>query len=304
MPSNRVILPGGSGFLGRALAADLIARGYDVVILSRSPNPNASPIREVAWDGKTLGPWVETFEGAAAVVNFAGKNVNCRYTPENLREIDASRVDSVRAVGAAINGCTVKPKVWIQSASLAIYGDAGDRVCDELAPPGDGIPPATCLKWEGTFDATPTPGVRRVLLRISFVLGRDEGALKTLANLTRLFLGGTVGSGRQYISWLHLRDMNRMLLRAIEDDAIDGVYNASAPKPVTNATFMRGRRRAMGRPWSPPTPAWAVHVGSFFMRTEPVLALTGRRGVPRRFVDQGFTFEFPELRAALGDLLR
>lgn len=304
MNSPRVILAGGTGFLGRSLAKALVTRGYEVVILTRSPHSESGPAMEVAWDGRTLGPWADSLDGAAAVVNLAGKNVNCRYTPANLREINESRTDSVKVIGEAIRRCATKPKVWVQTASLAIYGDAGDRPCDESAPPGDGVPVQTCLLWEGAFAATPTPGVRRVGLRIGFVLGRGEGALGMLARLTRWGLGGRVGSGRQFISWVHVRDMDRVFVRAIEDEAMEGVYNVCAPAPVTNAAFMRELRHALHRPWSPPAPAWAVTVGSFFLRTEPVLALTGRRGVPKRLAGAGFHFEFTDLRGALHDLLR
>jgi NAD dependent epimerase/dehydratase family enzyme len=139
-----------------------------------------------------------------------------------------------------------------------------------------------------------------VLLRISFALGGDGGVLGTLATLTRCFLGGRVGSGRQYISWIHIDDLVAVVLRAIDDPSMNGTYAVATPNPVTNAEFMRELRRALHRPWSPPTHAWAVHVGAFLMRTEPVLALTGRRVLPRRLLDAGFTFRYPMLPAALG----
>lgn len=320
--NKRVVLTGGSGFLGRALARHLVAKEYEVMILTRSPPPmptgtattptsaagrdDGTPagVRYVRWDGRTVdGEWAKHLAGARAVVNLAGKNVNCRYTRRNLREIDESRVDSVRAVNTAIAHCDAPPAVLVQAATLAIYGDAGDRVCDETAPLGDGIPPTTAKKWEQAFDATPTPNTRRVLLRISFALGRDGGALRTLAGLTRCFLGGPAGSGRQYISWIHIEDLCRLFLWAIENDQASGVYNATSPNPVTNAAFMRELRRVLRRPWAPPTPAPLVHVGCFLMRTEPVLALTGRRGVPARLLGQGFTFEHPTLPETLHDLL-
>ena len=306
MTRNRVILAGGSGFLGRALAARLVSLGYDVVVLSRSPAAQSAATAGATfarWDGRTLGDWARHLEGARAVVNFTGRNVNCRYTERNLREIDESRVDSVKVMAAAINGCRDKPLVLVQAATTAIYGDAGERVCDEDAPAGEGIPPATAKKWEGAFAAHPTPGVRRVLLRISFALGTGGGALPVLAGLTKWFLGGAAGSGRQYISWIHLDDLTRLFVWAIENERAEGLYNATSPGPVTNKQFMRELRRALHRPWSPPTPAPLVHVGCFFMRTEPVLALTGRRCVPARLLREGFTFEYPTLPEALREVL-
>ncbi|NBN95956.1 MAG: TIGR01777 family protein [Verrucomicrobia bacterium] len=302
MSQRRIILAGGSGFLGRALAERLVASGDEVIVLTRHPYAARQGYREVFWDGRTLGPWAETFEGAHAVVNFAGKNVNCRYTPEALAEINASRVDSVKVVAEAIRRCARPPQAWVQTGSMAIYGDAGDRLCDEDAPPGEGIPVDTCLRWEKAFEESPTPGVRRTWLRISFVLGRSAGALRFLEVLTKCFLGGTVGSGRQYISWIHEEDMIRVFLRAIDDASMQGVYNVATPHAVPNATLMSELRRVLRRPWCPPTPAWLMPLGCWLFRTEPVLALTGRRGVPSRLLAEGFRFTYPELPGALDHL--
>ena len=299
---KRVVIAGGSGFIGRALARALREREYDVVVLTRTPRRPG----EIRWDGRTVdGGWLRAVDGAHAVVNLAGKNVNCRYTRRNLAEIDQSRVDAVRAMGEAIARCTSPPRVLVQASTTAIYGDAGDAWCDESTPPGTGVPVDTATKWEGAFDAAaPTPPqTRRVVLRMSFALGAGGGVLGTLSVLTRCFLGGRVGGGRQYISWIHIDDLMRMFLRAIEDDSLEGTFVASGPTPVTNAVFMRALRRAHRRPWSPPTPAWAVHVGAFLMRTEPVLALTGRRAMPRRFLDAGFEFRFTDVDAALRDIV-
>jgi uncharacterized protein (TIGR01777 family) len=303
-PRPRVVLAGGSGFLGQALAGDLIARGYDVAVLTRTPRAQPVRVREAAWDGRTLGPWAELLDGAAAAVNLTGRSVNCRYTAANQREIIDSRIDSVRAVGAAIARCARPPAAWVQAGSLAIYGDAGARVCDESAPHGRGFSVDVCERWENAFAEHRTPGTRKTLLRIGFALGRGGGALVPLARLARFGLGGTVGSGRQYISWLHVHDLNAMFRWAIERADVAGTYNATGPSPVTNAEFMRALRRALRRPWSPPTPAPLVHLGAFLMRTEPSLALTGRRCVPARFAAQGFTFAHADVRETLRDVLR
>ncbi len=166
----------------------------------------------------------------------------------------------------------------------------------------DGFPVETCLLWEKAFEESPTPQTGRVILRIGFVLGKSGGALQMLARLAKLGLGGTVGSGRQYISWIHSLDMNRLFLSAIEREQMSGVFNATSPQPVTNAEFMRELRRAVNRPWSPPVPNWAVHIGSRLMGTEACLALTGRRCAPKRLQDNGFSFNFPVLRDALTDI--
>ena len=302
MTTKRCVLAGGSGFLGTALADELVLKGYEVIVLTRSPTNATGKVRYVKWDGKALGEWLETIDGSEAVINFTGKSVNCRYTPENCREIRSSRVDSVKILAEAIGRCKNPPKAWVQCASLAIYGDTGERTCDENAVPGEGFSAETCLLWEQAFDSVQLPATRKVLFRIGFVLGRNEGALGTLAKLVKFYLGGTVGNGRQYISWLHQRDLNQMFLWGIERTETRGVFNAASPTPVTNAEFMRELRRVLNRPWSPTVPAWAVRLGARMMGTEAELALTGRRCVPTRFQEKGFHFMYPVLREALEDL--
>jgi len=303
MSGRRIVLAGGSGFLGRALAGELARAGYEVIVLARKAGKSSTRVRQVVWDGRTQGEWARELEGAAAVVNLAGRSVDCRHTPKNRREIVESRVRSVEAVGRAIRACEVPPKVLVQAGSLAIYGDAGRRVCDEGAPAGRGFPVEVCLRWEHAFNSLDLPATRKVLLRIGFVLGRDGGALPRLARLARLHLGGTTGEGRQYISWLHVRDFCRLVLWSVERDDARGVFNATGPSPVTNAEFMCELRCALKRPWSPRVPAWLVRLGSFLMRTEADLALTGRRCIPDRLVERNFKFIYTNLEGALADLL-
>ncbi|MCA1620802.1 MAG: TIGR01777 family oxidoreductase [Acidobacteria bacterium] len=300
---GRVVLAGGSGFLGRALAGEFARAGYEPVVLTRRPAKN-SRVRQVEWDGRTVGAWARELEGAAAVVNLTGRSVDCRHTPKNRREIVESRVGSVEAVGRAIRGCAEPPEVLVQAASLAVYGDAGRRVCDETAPAGRGFPVEVCRLWERAFDSVELPGTRKVLLRIGFVLGRDGGALPTLARFARLYLGGTIGGGHQYISWLHERDFCRLVLWCVERPEAEGVFNATGPSPVTNAEFMCELRCALRRPWSPRTPAWLVRLGAFLMRTEAPLALEGRRCIPDRLVESHFKFLYTNLESALADLLQ
>ena len=304
MNRRRIILAGGSGFIGRAIARELDRRGADVVILTRTPRLPCGNVRDVAWNGRTIDDgWLRELDGAAAVINLAGKNVNCRYTRRALDEIDRSREQAVRAVNQAINRCTRPPPVLIQASTTAIYGDAGERICDESTPPGEGIPVHTATKWERAFESIPTPHTRRVILRMPFVLGRDGGVLGMLATMARCFLGGTVAHGRQYISWVHIDDLLRIVLRAIEDERMTGIYITATPGAVTNAEFMRELRRAVRRPWSPPVLAVMVRFGCFLLRTEPVLALTGRRAIPKRLAELGFRFEHPDLPEALRSLL-
>ncbi len=302
MSKKRIVLAGGSGFLGRALATEWLARDCEVVVLTRSPRARNDGVKEILWDGKNSGDWVQSLDGAEAVVNLAGRSIQCRYTPENLRELVASRVDSVLAIAAAIGRAAQPPRVWVQAGAVGFYGDSKDHLCDETSPAGNDALAGICQPWEAAFNSASAPKTRRVLLRIGFVLGRDGGALPVLAGLAKWFLGGTVGGGEQFISWIHVGDLSRMFIEAVERDELAGTFNAVGPNPVTNRDFMRELRRALHRPWSPPAPAWAVKVGSRLMGTEPSLALAGCRVAPRRFLEAGFKFQFPELPGALKNL--
>ncbi len=296
------MLAGGSGFLGRSLAQMLLREGFEVAVLTRSARSNGSPVRFAEWDGKSVDAWASLLENSRAVINLSGKSVNCRYTPAARAEILNSRVDSVRALGEAIAGCKRPPPVFIQAGSLAIYGNAGDRICTEDSPLTSGFSADVCRQWEAAFDTLPLPQTRKVLLRIGFALKRGEGALRTLENLTRFNLGGTIGSGRQYISWIHIADLDRMFRSALEREELSGVFNASGPAPVCNARFMCELRSALHRPWSPPVPAWLARLGARAMGTEGDLALHGFRCLPKRFCEAGFDFDFTTLRDALADL--
>lgn len=299
---NRVVIAGGSGFIGSALAAEWTKRGCEVVVLTRSPRRREDGVVEAEWDGEHLGEWIKHIDGAAAVINLAGKNINCPHTPATVRELTASRVNAVNAIGAAIFHVAQPPKVWVQAGAIGFYGDQKDRACDEQSPAGLGTLAEICGQWEGAFDVAKAPKTRKVLLRIGFVLGREGGALPVLAKLTRWFLGGRAGNGKQFLSWIHISDLVRMFVDAIEQEAAVGTYNAVGPKPVTNGEFMAELRDVLHRPWSPPAPAWAIRIGARLMKSEPSLALTGCRAMPKRWGGAGFTFEFSDLRRALKNL--
>lgn len=302
---TRIVLAGGSGFIGRHLATHLVSLGQQVVILTRNTSQihtTTPSIQEVAWDGKTLGTWARQLDGAKALVNLAGRNVNCRYHRKNRDAILHSRLDSARVLGEALATCKKPPAVWVQAATLAIHGDRGDKRLTEDSPTGLSFSPDVARAWEAAVDAAALPHMRKVILRISFALGTDGGALPTLANLARLGLGGTVGSGQQYYSWIHIDDLCRIFQLAIDNPQMSGVYNATSPLPVRNAAFMQRLRQAVNRPWSPPAPAWAIHIGCFLMRTEAELALRSRYGVPQRLIDMGFAFDYPDLDAAMDNL--
>jgi len=302
MSGKRIVIAGGSGFIGSALAREFSARGNEVVILTRSPRPRRDGVREVVWDSEHAGEWIHFLDGADALINLTGKNINCPHTPENLRGILASRVSSVNVLTAALAQIKTPPSVWVQASAVGFYGDTRNESCDENSPAGTDALAEICRQWESAFATAHLPKTRKVTLRIGFVLGRDGGALPVLARLTKLFLGGAVGSGRQYISWIHLADLVAMFVAAVGQESLTGTFNAVAPNPATNAEFMRELRRGLHRPWSPPAPEFAVRLGARLMKSEPSLALASQRCAPKRFLETGFEFQFPQLRRALDNL--
>lgn len=301
----KIVIAGGSGFLGLNLARHVAAESHEVVILSRRAPATDSRWRHMEWDGRTLGAWSSALDGADALVNLAGRTVDCVKTPDHCDEILRSRVESTRVLGLALREVGSPPPVWAQMSTAHIYGDPPNARCDEDSATGYGLAPFVGHAWEGEFERAALPSMRRVILRTSFVLGREGGALARLAKLARFGLGGRSGHGRQGISWIHERDMNRLFERAITDDSMRGVYIATAPEPVSNAEFMRELRTTIGMPIGLPAPAALVRIGApLVMRTDPELALYGRYCVSRRLREEGFEFEFPGLRGALRELYR
>ena len=242
-------------------------------------------------------------EGAHALVNLTGKPVNCRQTARNRDQILRSRVEPTEVLGDALRLVYRPPAVWVQAASLAIYGDAGDRLCEESAYVPDEYPTDVCVAWEEALGRAIRPEMRWAVLRIGFVLGSGDGALGTLARLARLGLGGRIGSGNQWISWIHLEDMMRLFLEAIRNPSVHGICNAAGLQPVKNAEFMETLRKTLGVPVGLPSPAWLVRAAAPLMNADPDLALNGRRGLPCRIHGLGFRFQFHELEDALADLL-
>lgn len=306
--AGRVVIAGGSGFLGVSLATHLAARGAEVVILSRRPPRPVGPWRHVTWDARSLGNWRQELNGALALVNLAGRSVDCIKTPDHQDEILRSRVEATRTLGLAVRHISSPPPVWVQMSTAHIYGDPETEICDEDSAFGYGLAPFVGRAWEAAFRDSVLPAQRGVVLRTSFVIGRDRGAgggaLARLRLIARCGLGGRVGSGRQGMSWLHETDLNRLIEQAIADSTMQGAYIASSPNPVSQQVFMRELRRAMSVPIGLPAYSWMVRVGApWILRTDADLALYGRYVISKRLNDAGFRFEFPDLPAALRDLL-
>jgi uncharacterized protein (TIGR01777 family) len=302
--TKRVILAGGSGFIGGALAKEFSARGFEVVVLTRTPRVRPDGIVELFWDAKNPGDWARELDGAEAIINLTGKNINCPHTPENLRAITASRVDSANVIAAVIQKCAVPPRVWVQASAIGFYGDTADQICDENSANGNDTLSKICREWESACVSAETKKTQKVILRIGVVLGREGGALPVLTRLTKFFLGGAAGNGKQFVSWIHLSDLVAMFVAAVENEKLSGTFNAVAPNAVTNAELMRELRQVLHRPWSPPAPAFAIKLGAKIMGSEPSLALISQRVAPKRFLDAGFKFQFPEIAPALAGLTK
>lgn len=308
-----VVIAGGSGALGRLIAGDLLCRRHDVVLLTRSPD-GTLPYRQVRWDGRTVGPWAGELEAkgdaGVALVNLAGRLVDVRPTPASVALLRTSRVESTHALVSASQQLQRPLVSWLQASTTAIWSDSGEERITETTPlPADGgLPQMTGVAqpWEAAVEGARTEHLH--LLRTSIVLDRDAPALQVLARLTRAGLGGRVGSGQQWFSWIHRDDWVRVARAALGlEPGItlpDGPVVAAAPEPVRNAELMAGLRRVLRRPAAPPTPAALLHVGAVALRSDPALALTGRHCTSQVLADAGFDFDHPRLEEALADLYR
>lgn len=292
--SLQVVLFGGSGFLGGGLKDRLVGLGHSVTVIGRGPATEHPGWRSVQWDARSLGPWVDDLDGVDVIVHLAGKRVDCRPTSPNIDELIESREGTVRLVGQALDGRSDRPSVWVQLSSLARFGDAGDEIIDETTtPPNDGPRQQVevCRRWEQAFDEASGGIERRVLVRPAISIGgAGDPATAQLTRLARFGLGGRVGSGRQWVSWIAADDMFEILTRAVVDPTMSGLYHATSPNPVQNAELMAAYRSAVGRRFGLRSPAWIATVGAWILGSDPALALTGRRCVPTRLLEQGFEF--------------
>jgi uncharacterized protein (TIGR01777 family) len=294
------------------LARHLHEQGHVVTVLARHSKP--APWAMLGWDGLTTGPWVEAFDGADVCINLAGRSVNCRYTDANRREIYESRIRSTHLLGQVIAASQAPPRVWLNASTATIYRHALDRPMDEETGELGGQEPhapdtwrfsiKVAKDWEQAFFASATPRTRKVAMRSAITFSPDRGGVfALLSQLARVGLGGTNGSGRQFVSWIHDADFLRAVDLLIADDAWTGVVNLASPQPLPNRDFMRALRRAWGMPVGLPAAAQMIEAAAFFLRTESELILKSRRVVPTRLLQAGFTFHFPDWAAAARDLV-
>ncbi|TCZ69312.1 TIGR01777 family oxidoreductase [Flaviaesturariibacter aridisoli] len=301
---QKIVMAGGTGFLGNVLAQHFRYSCRELVVLTRKPQAPARNIRYVAWDGATTGAWAQELEGADALVNLCGKPVDCRYNAANRAEILRSRIEPTRALGTAVSACNRPPALWINGTSATIYRHAEDRPQTERdGACGSGFSVDVCQAWEAAFFETETPGTRKVALRTSFVLGRREGAFPRFRSLVLGGLGGRQGSGKQMVSWIHEQDFARIVQWLLEHPELKGAINATAPVPVPNRVLMQTIRSACGIPLGLPAPAWLLRIAARLMGTEAELLLKSRWVVPERLQESGFRFYFETLPYAVNDLV-
>jgi hypothetical protein len=308
----RIVIPGGSGQVGQVLARHFHSEGHDVTVLTRSPKP--APWRTITWDGASAGDWEQSLDGSDVCINLAGRSVNCRYDPANRSEILSSRVNSTRILGKVIAALAHPPAVWLNSSTATIYRHELERPNDELTGVLGGNEPGApdtwnfsigiARAWEAAFHETPTPRTRKVALRSAMTFSPDRGGVfDVFLSLVRRGLGGAVGSGRQYVSWIHDTDYIRAVEFLVANDSLDGAVNLASPNPLPNRDFQRALSEAWGTRIGLPTTEWMVGVGTFFMRTESELVLKSRRVVPTRLLAAGFTFQHPTWPEAARDLV-
>ncbi len=302
----KIVIAGGTGYLGQLIAESFHQDNWDVVLLSRSSNPGNKIGRSVYWDAKSLGEWTEELESAQVLLNLTGRSIDCRHNAANREEILNSRVYSTRVLGEAVSIAKSPPPCWLNASSMALYGQLWGNAPahTELSSlQSGGFLEDVTVAWEEEFLKWKREGVRQVALRISFVLGRASGAFPLLKMLTKYGLGGAQGSGKQWVSWLHEKDWVGIIRFLIENENMNGAVNLAAPNPLMNKEFMKALRSK----FAPlgigfPAPSFGVKLGCFLLGSAPDLALQSRKVVSGKLNDSSYEFYFPDLAPAISDL--
>ncbi len=294
-----IIIAGGTGFLGQVLENHFINKGFEIKILTRNPKKE----NHIYWNAMDLDHWTETLENAEAIINLAGKSVDCRYNDKNKKRIFNSRIDSTKILGEAVKQCEIPPKVWLNSSTATIYRHSLDKEMTEAnGEIGDDFSMNIAKSWEQAFNESNTPKTRKVILRTSIVLGKNGGAFVPLKRLAKFGLGGKQGSGNQKVSWIHEIDFARIVSYLIANNH-SGIFNAVSPSPVSNSDFMKTLRKALKIPFGLPQPKWLLELGARIIKTETELVLKSRNVIPKRLKDLGFNFQYSNLEMAFQNLL-
>lgn len=304
----KYVIAGGSGFLGKPLTRELMAKGHEVVVLTRGVARSAAGIRQVSWPGAPGGSdttWEREIDGADGVVNLAGAGIaDERWSTARKQELRQSRIDSTRALVGAIRAAARRPAVFLSGSAIGYYGPQPDNgpALDESAPPGSDFLSTLAVEWEHEAQAASELGCRVVILRTGVALARDGGALEKLTLPFNMFVGGPIGSGRQVLSWIHRTDWIELVVWLLRRPDAAGAYNATAPQPVTNTEFSKALGNALGRPSWLPVPGFALKIIVGEVAGPALLA--GQRVIPKRALEQGFTFQYPDIRSAMQAAVR
>jgi len=302
----KIIVAGGTGFIGSALVNALLPEKHEIIVLSRAPEKiklTHPAIQLVKWDGKTGDGWARYADGADALVNLAGEPIApLPWFGERKIKIRASRVDAGHALVDAVRQTRNKPRVLVQASAVGYYGLRGDDMLTEDASPGDDYLAQVCVAWENSSSAVEAQGVRRAIYRTGLVLARRGGILPLMALPFQFFIGGRVGDGKQWMSWIHLADEIAAIKTLIQNENARGAFNLVAPNPTRNADFSKALGNALARPSAFPTPAFALKLP--FGEMAELLLLGGQRVAPQRLTQLGFQFRFPTIEATLQDVYR
>lgn len=297
----KIIIAGGSGFLGNALEKFFTEKQNEVIVLTRNPVKK----NDVLWNARNIGDWANELNNADVLINMTGKSVDCRYNENNKAEILNSRINSTKVLQEAVDKCQNPPKTWLNASSVTIYVHAETQLMDEEnGIIGDDFSMNICKSWETTFFEKTNPNVRKVALRTSIVLGNDDGAFPKLKTITKLGLGGKQGRGQQMMSWIHIMDFCKAIEHIIDDEKINGVINITAPNPIKNTNFMQQLRTQMHILFGIPSPVFLLELVAIFIKTETELLLKSRNVYPKRLLESGFRFAFPSIELAFQDFLQ
>lgn len=296
----KIIIAGGSGFLGNALEKFFTEKQNEVIVLTRNPQKS----NDVFWDASTIGDWTKELNNADVLINMTGKSVDCRYNKKNKEEILSSRIKSTQILQKALEICQNPPKTWLNASSATIYIHAETQLNDEEnGIIGDDFSMNICKAWEATFFEKELPNTRKVALRTSIVLGRNGGAFPKIKTITKLGLGGNQGKGEQMMSWIHEKDFCRAIEHIMKHEELSGKINVTAPKPVKNSDFMSKLRKTMKMPFGIGSPVFLLEFVAIFIKTETELLLKSRNVYPKTLLSSGFNFDFPIIEGTFEDLL-
>ncbi|WP_106766229.1 TIGR01777 family oxidoreductase [Paenibacillus faecalis] len=293
---KKVVLAGGTGFIGKLLEEKYTSLGYDVRMISRQE-------QHISWNNSQQ--MVEAIDQSDVLINLAGKSVDCRYNEKNMKEIFSSRTETTRILGEALEKCENPPPLWINSSTATIYRHAEDRpMTEDAGEIGTGFSVEVAKEWEKAFFSFQLPQTRQAALRIAIVLGPGGGVMTPFKNLVRFGLGGVQGPGNQMFSWIHIEDVFGIIRFLQERQDLSGVFNCSSPHPVTNRELMAKLRDAMNVKVGLPSPRWLLEMGAVLIRTETELILKSRWVVPERLEKEGYNFKYKDIDQAIAHILK